>query len=207
MDCTQVRAAWSSAAIAAVCSVLVYTDSHAAGVTFVWDPVSGTAGYAFHSGEATGSYSNRNEVGNTTTIQVNGLLEGTTYYFAVTAYDAAKLESNYSNEVSVTVPYGPPVVDFSANPATGTTPATVAFSNGTTGEVTSWAWSFGDGGTSSGQSPTYVYSTAGDYWVTLKAMGPGGTVSKTLETPIKITAGSTTTTPTRKGRGPKPKVR
>jgi hypothetical protein len=48
-----------------------------------------------------------------------------------------------------------------------------------------------------------VYTTPFDYWVTLKATGPGGTVSKTFETPLKITAGSTTTKPTKKGRGPK----
>ena len=35
-------------------------------------------------------------------------VEGTTYYFAVTAYDTAKQESVYSNEVSKTIPYPPP---------------------------------------------------------------------------------------------------
>jgi PKD repeat protein len=88
-----------------------------------------------------------------TTIAVNGLNEGTTYYFAVTAYDTAKLESVYSNEVSFTVPYGPPVVNFSASPGSGTAPTAVTFSNSTTGTVTSWQWSFGDGGTSTVQSP------------------------------------------------------
>jgi len=203
MDSTEVRTARSSVAIAFV-AVFIATDSLAASVTLAWDPgATGTAGYIVHSGEAMGAYSNHNDVGAVTTVRVEGLLEGATYYFAVTAYDLARLESSYSNEVDATPPYTAPAVDFSASPTSGIAPTTVAFSNATTGQVTSWAWSFGDGGTSSGQSPTHVYSTPGDYWVTLKATGPGGTVSKTFESPIKITAGSTTTKPTRRGRGPK----
>ncbi len=206
MDCTQVRTARLTAAIAAVCScaLLIQTDSHAASVTLAWDTgASGTVGYTVYSGEATRVYSNRNDVGTVTTIKVDGLLEGATYYFAVTAYDAARLESNYSNEVSATIPYAPPVVAFSASPTSGTAPTNVTFSNTTTGQVTQWAWSFGDGSTGSEQSPTHAYSAAGSYYVTLTATGPGGTATKTLGTPIQIAAPSTTTTTTKKGRGAK----
>jgi len=35
------------------------------------------------------------------------------------------------------------------------------------GEVETFAWSFGDGGTSNLQNPTHIYATAGDYTVTL----------------------------------------
>jgi PKD repeat protein len=171
MHCTQFRKACLAAAIAAAyghCALLA-TDSHAASVNLAWNPpaASGVAGYTVYSGEVTRNYSNRSEVGNVTTITVNGLDEGTTYYFAVTAYDAAKLESVYSNEVSFTVPYGPPVVNFSASPGSGTAPTAVTFTNSTTGTVTSWQWSFGDGGTSTVQSPSHTYSSAGEYWVTL----------------------------------------
>ena len=122
MDCTQIRTGWLTAAMAAVCScaLLIQTDSPAASLTLVWDAgASGTVGYTVYSGEATRNYSNRNDVGTTTTIRVDGLVEGMKYYFAVTAYDPARLESNYSNEVSATVPYAPPVVAFSASPASG----------------------------------------------------------------------------------------
>ena len=191
MDGTRFRMGSTGAALAAVCAsgMLVHTNSLAAAIAVAWDPgASGTAGYAVYSGEATGTYSNRNDVGTVTTIKVEGLLEGKTYYFAVTAYDAARAESGYSNEVSVTIPNAAPAIDFSASPLSGRAPLTVGFDNATTGQVTTWAWSFGDGGTSSGESPTHVYCTPGDYWVTLKATGPAGTVSKTLQTPIKIAA-------------------
>src|SRR5262245_7424620 len=159
MDSAQFRMAWWTTAVAAVCSgsLLIPSASHAASVTLAWDAgATGTVGYTVYSGESTRSYSNRNDVGNATTIQVNGLVEGTTYYFAVTAYDSAKTESVYSNEVSKTIPYPPPVVAFSASPGSGTAPATVSFSNSTTGQVTTWSWSFGDGGTSNAKAPTNV---------------------------------------------------
>jgi PKD repeat protein len=62
----------------------------------------------------------------------------------------------------------------------------VAFSNTTTGSVTSWLWDFGDSTTSSVQSPTHIYNAAGNYTVVLTATGPGGTVSKTASTPISV---------------------
>jgi hypothetical protein len=43
-------------------------------------------------------------VGNVTRATVNGLQAGLTYYFAVTATNSAGLESDYSNEVSTSIP-------------------------------------------------------------------------------------------------------
>ena len=202
MGCTHVPAAWLTAVCS--CALLIQPSSHAASLTLAWDSgASGTVGYTVYSGEATGNYSNHNDVGTTNTIRVDGLVEGRKYYFAVTAYDAARLESNYSNEVGATVPYAPPIVAFSPSPATGTAPTNVTFNNTTTGQVTQWAWSFGDGSTGNEQSPTHAYSATGTFYVTLTATGPGGSATKTLATPIQITAPSTTPTTTRKGRGAK----
>ncbi len=52
----------------------------------------------------------------------------------------------------------------------------------TAGSIISWSWSFGDGGISSTQNPTHIYSTPGSYLVTLIAinnLGCAGTFSKT----------------------------
>ena len=59
------------------------------------------------------------------------------------------------------------VADFSASPLTGDAPLTVAFTDNSTGGPTSWAWDFGDGGTSALQDPTHSYVVAGTYTVTL----------------------------------------
>ena len=82
-------------------------------VTFAWSrsPDASVVGYRFHFGGKTGTYTNSAAVGNTNraTLLLN---RGATYYAAVTAYDAADVESIFSNEVSYTVPLAPPVNVF-----------------------------------------------------------------------------------------------
>ena len=66
----------------------------------------------------------------------------------------------------------PPVVaGFSADPLTGHPPLAVPFTNASTGTVTSYLWSFGDGITSTLSSPSHTYTAAGSYTVTLTAIG------------------------------------
>ena len=77
-------------------------------------------------------------------------------------------------------------MNFSASPTSGPGPLNVAFTNTTTGAVTTWAWNFGDGTTSNVQNPTHVYSTKGSYTVMLTATGAGGTASKTATTAIVV---------------------
>jgi PKD repeat protein len=67
-----------------------------------------------------------------------------------------------------------PVVDFTAGTLSGTAPLEVSFTDDTWGQVSTWSWDFGDGGTSMLPSPTYVFLDPGDYTVTLTASGPGG---------------------------------
>src|SRR5437867_4474089 len=84
-------------------------SASAASVTLVWNASPGTniAGYNVYYGVASRTYTNKVNVGNATNATVSGLIEGTTYYFAVTAYDSNGLESDYSNEMSYTVPVNP----------------------------------------------------------------------------------------------------
>ena len=56
-----------------------------------------------HYGMASGAYSQGVDVGNTTSYTVSNLIDGKTYYFAVTAYNAVGYESVYSNEVSIAI--------------------------------------------------------------------------------------------------------
>jgi PKD repeat protein len=55
----------------------------------------------------------------------------------------------------------------------------VSFTDTSTGEITSWAWTFGDGGSSTAQDPSHQYTAAGDYTVQLTVTGPGGSRSAT----------------------------
>ncbi|HMP84386.1 MAG TPA: fibronectin type III domain-containing protein, partial [Verrucomicrobiota bacterium] len=75
-------------------------------VTLAWEPSpdSSVTGYKIYYGAASGVYTNSVDVGGSTSGEVNGLVAGVTYYFVVTAYTVAGVESLPSNEVSYTVP-------------------------------------------------------------------------------------------------------
>lgn len=168
---------------------------HAAQVTFAWDySASGAAGFAVYCGGASGAYTSRYDAGNALAYTVTNAAEGSRLFCAVTAYDSSKVETSYSAELSVQVPYKAPVTSFAASPLTGTAPLNVSFSNTTTGTVTSWSWDFGDGTTSTAQNPSHTYSVAGSFTPSLTATGPGGTTKVTASTPIKVTTPTTTVT-------------
>ena len=78
----------------------------AAIVKLAWDPNTekDLAGYKVYYGYSSRNYHTSIDVGNTTSVQIVGLKDGQTYYFAVTAYNTSGLESDYSNEVSYKVP-------------------------------------------------------------------------------------------------------
>ncbi len=78
----------------------------AAQVTLEWDPNSESdlAGYKIYYGTASQAQTDSIDVGNATTYTVMGLHDGTTYFFAATAYNTSNQESGYSNEVSATTP-------------------------------------------------------------------------------------------------------
>ena len=72
-----------------------------------------------------------------------------------------------------------PVADFSGTPTSGNAPLTVSFTDLSTGSPTSWAWNFGDGGSSTTQNPTYQYTAAGTYTVSLTATNGCGSSTET----------------------------
>ena len=161
--------------------LLVAARAVAAGVNLAWDPVLSppATGYKIYYGPSVGNYPSQIDVGNATTYTVTGLTEGATYHFVVTAYAPGYTDSGFSNDAGTTVPYSPPVAQFTGSPTSGTAPLTVNFSSTSSGSITSYAWTFGDGGTSTTASPSHVYAAAGTYTVALTVTGPGGSNTQT----------------------------
>ncbi|RYY64302.1 MAG: PKD domain-containing protein, partial [Chitinophagaceae bacterium] len=85
-----------------------------------------------------------------------------------------------------------PVAAFTnSTPSNCTIPFTVNFTNQSTGTGNTYAWDFGDGGTSTQASPSHTYTTAGTYTVTLTVTN-AFTCSDVVTKTALVNVGSTT---------------
>lgn len=122
--------------------LLIPAISQAADVSLAWDASTSPniAGYRVYVGTASRTYTAPITIGNQTTYTVTALGPGT-FYFAVTAFNTAGNESDFSNEVSTTIatgttppnlhvptipPIGPAII-WQAVVAIGTSAATVSW--------------------------------------------------------------------------------
>ncbi|TKB76130.1 MAG: fibronectin type III domain-containing protein [Nitrospira sp.] len=73
-------------------------------ITLAWDPVINPdlSGYRLYVGTQSGQYETTIDIGSASSYRYQGLRAGTSYYFAVSAYDRNGLESNRSNEITYT---------------------------------------------------------------------------------------------------------
>jgi uncharacterized repeat protein (TIGR01451 family) len=78
--------------------------------------------------------------------------------------------------VSPTYSLAPPVADFTFSAATAGSP--VSFTDTSSPQATSWLWIFDDGGTSTAQSPTHTFTTAGTHQVALIASNGSGSSTR-----------------------------
>jgi PKD repeat protein len=94
-----------------------------------------------------------------------------TYTVSLTATNSCGSDQDVkTNYITVTTPScDPPVAEFSGTPTTGAAPLSVSFSDLSTNSPTSWSWTFGDGGSSTAQNPSYAYTAAGTYTVSMTA--------------------------------------
>ena len=148
-------------------------------VTLAWDAntEADLAGYKVHYGTASGSYTTSLDAHKVTTAVVTGLAAGQTYYFVVTAYNAANNESGYSNQVSYSIPApnGAPATPASPTGASAAlVNASIAFSTSTTdpnGDSLEYRYDWGGGVLSSwgAASQSHSWSTAGAYTVKAQA--------------------------------------
>jgi len=100
------------------------------------------------------------------------------------ALSAEEIQSIYASGEPL-VP-GAVFAGFEGAPAEGSAPLTVTFTNQSVG-ATSYAWDFGDGGTSGEENPTHEYTTDGVYSVSLTASGPGGSDTLVRTSYITVT--------------------
>jgi len=81
-----------------------------------------------------------------------------------------------------------PVADFTSNVTSGNAPLTVSFADTSTGTLTAWKWSFGDGTYSTTKNPIHTYSAAGNYTVALTATNAAGSNTTTKSNYVTVTA-------------------
>jgi PKD repeat protein len=87
-----------------------------------------------------------------------------------------------ANYITAAASKVPPTADFSGSPTSGLAPLAVQFTDQSTAgsaAITSWAWTFGDGGTSTAQSPSHAYPSAGTYTVSLRVTTADGSDGET----------------------------
>ena len=107
-----------------------------------------------------------------------------TYLYRLVSTEAANAGSVScqvaSNQLTLTVvAAATPDFKFTGSPCLGSATTFTDLSAGAT--VSSWAWTFGDGGTSTSQNPVHTYAAAGTYPVTLTITNPSGCQSSTTQ--------------------------
>jgi len=85
-----------------IVSIVFSGSGNCAQVTLAWDRNTeiDLARYKIYYGTGSRVYNWFIDVGNFTSYTVTGLADGSTYFFAATAYDTSNIESTYSGEVS-----------------------------------------------------------------------------------------------------------
>ncbi|MGA1864609.1 MAG: PKD domain-containing protein, partial [bacterium] len=123
-----------------------------------------------------------------------------TYTVTLTLNDGS---SNDSDTATVTVSDIDPVVNFSATPTSGEAPLTVNFTATATSYdgITSYSWSFGDGGTDDGGSPRHTFTASGTYTVSLNVTEQDGDRATNTKTNYILVSVSNTP-PTAEANGP-----
>ncbi|HEY9130397.1 MAG TPA: protease pro-enzyme activation domain-containing protein [Dyella sp.] len=138
------------------------------------DVTSGNNGYQSHGYNAAAGYDNTTGWG---------------------SLDIAKFNSyvtQYFGGGGTNPPPGSPVANFT-DTVSGLTVNFTNTSTDTGGTITSYAWTFGDGGTSTSASPSHTYTAAGTYSVSLKVTdSTGATNTKNGSVTVSSSGGGST---------------
>lgn len=162
----------------------------AADLIVSWNAVSDArlSGYEVHYGEWSGQYQTSVTTTETTTT-LSGLQRGKTYFAAVRSIGTDRaLDSQFSAEVSATIPQSELSASFTLSAAEGVAPLTVDFESPAAGNIDTWSWDFDDGSTSDLRAPTHTFTTPGDYRVALMVRGPDGASTTPATALVRVSA-------------------
>jgi hypothetical protein len=123
----------------------------------------------------------------TVDFDATGLAPGD--YLATLMINNSTLYGRINVPVTMHVAFDPLVATAGSDVSFGEAPLTVNFTGAATGGdgVYTWAWDFGDGGTSTDQNPTHVYTTAGFFMAVLTVTdGQGSTATDMLLIQVTI---------------------
>lgn len=117
------------------------------------------------------------------TVRTNGVWP---YLVVAADGDTLRRGGGWPRQAYSAPPPAAPVAAFSASTTSPCVEQTVSFTDQSTNTPTSWAWTFGDGGTSDSSAPDHAYDTAGTYTVTLTATNGSGSDGETKTNYITV---------------------
>ena len=117
-----------------------------------------------------------------------------TYYgtFSVSLTVGDSLGNEKTHVIRLDVSEPPPAASFIVDTPQIAAGETASFTNASSGTVTGYLWSFGDGGASTGTNPMHYYANPGDYVVTLTAYGPDGQDTHVVAGAVQVSGASGT---------------
>ncbi|MEI6888655.1 MAG: PKD domain-containing protein [Bacteroidota bacterium] len=121
--------------------------------------------------------------GNNTSTQQNPIHSFTVAGSYTVHLKVTNASGCYKDSSAIVTINANPLADFTATSVCKSSP-TLFTDNSTGGTIVGWAWSFGDGGTSTVQNPTYTYSNSGTFDVILtitNSLGCQGVKHKSID--------------------------
>ncbi len=160
-------------------STVTIAPTNASKVTLTFTKFRLEAGYDFlyvYDGPSTASPLLGAYTGLTLPASVSSTVSSITVKFVS---DPAAVDSGFAINWQCTLANAAPVANFISS-TSNTCTGKVRFQDRSTGGPTSWLWNFGDGTTSTLQSPFHNYISNGTYNVTLTATNSFGSNAKTI---------------------------
>jgi PKD repeat protein len=201
---------FKAASILAFCITIIFlcatTETFAKDYSFTWsanpEPVEGYKLYYKKGGDPVAPFDGTGAsqgpspitIGKQTTFTISGLEDNAIYYFALTAFNGSE-ESGFSDIVAVNVTSTMPpstsvplAAVITTNSQEGVAPFSLTFDGSqSTGSISSYAWSFGDGGTATEPIVSHTYQAAGTFTATL-VVADASRLTKHSSVVITVTA-------------------